>query len=291
MLDVIGVGASSIDFVYQLPATPRPDSVDAKLRISRHLLSPGGQTATVLCTCAALGLRTSYIGTVGNDAHAETLLDALRSRGVGTEGVVFCNAPSPYAVILVDEQHGERIVLWDRSPAASLRPSQLTRHDFSTARVVHVDDVDVEAALYAASAARAAGVRVTSDIEQATGHTAALWTQVDVAIFAEHVPQALAPSPTPEQSLQRLDLGANQMLCVTRGARGAVLRAGGDTTGAGDVFRGAFITGLLRGDAPGEILAFANAAAAASCTRLGAITGVPTEADIAALVRNRPATS
>jgi sugar/nucleoside kinase (ribokinase family) len=48
-----------------------------------------------------------------------------------------------------------------------------------------------------------------------------------------------------------------------------------DTTGAGDVFRGAFIYALLRGDAPGDILRFANAAAAVSCTKEGAIASVP----------------
>ena len=78
------------------------------------------------------------------------------------------------------------------------------------------------------------------------------------------------------------------MLCVTLGARGAMLLEGDrlhhvpglpvevvDTTGAGDVFRGAFITALLRGDSPADILRFANAAAALSCTRLGAIDGIP----------------
>jgi sugar/nucleoside kinase (ribokinase family) len=49
-----------------------------------------------------------------------------------------------------------------------------------------------------------------------------------------------------------------------------------DTTGAGDVFRGAVIYAMLRGDAPEELLRFANAAAAVSCTREGAMGGVPT---------------
>jgi sugar/nucleoside kinase (ribokinase family) len=52
-----------------------------------------------------------------------------------------------------------------------------------------------------------------------------------------------------------------------------------DTTGAGDVFRGGFISALLRGDAPKDILRFANAAAAISCSRGGAITGVPSLAE------------
>jgi sugar/nucleoside kinase (ribokinase family) len=53
-----------------------------------------------------------------------------------------------------------------------------------------------------------------------------------------------------------------------------------DTTGAGDIFRGAFIYALLRGDAPRGILRFANAAAALSCTRLGAMSSVPSLSDL-----------
>ena len=77
------------------------------------------------------------------------------------------------------------------------------------------------------------------------------------------------------------------MLCVTLGARGAAMLVDGelirepgvavktvDTTGAGDIFRGAFIYALLRGDEPREILRFANAAAALSCTKVGAMSSV-----------------
>ena len=53
-----------------------------------------------------------------------------------------------------------------------------------------------------------------------------------------------------------------------------------DTTGAGDVFRGAFIYGLLQGEAPKDLLRFANAAAAVSCTRRGAMNGVPSLEDV-----------
>jgi sugar/nucleoside kinase (ribokinase family) len=83
------------------------------------------------------------------------------------------------------------------------------------------------------------------------------------------------------------------MLCVTLGRRGAILLEGDtvhrvsavrvdavDTTGAGDVFRGAFIVALLRGDRPSEVLRFATAAAATSCTREGAIDSVPSRAEV-----------
>jgi len=71
--DVVGVGANSVDFVYRLPSFPAPDSSFAKLRISEHLISCGGQVTTALATCAAMGLRTSYIGTIGSDRNGDAM--------------------------------------------------------------------------------------------------------------------------------------------------------------------------------------------------------------------------
>ena len=116
---------------------------------------------------------------------------------------------------------------------------------------------------------------------------------VTIPIFAEHVPAALTGEADLSAALQQLRRPHHSMLCVTLGARGALLVAGRnviqdpgmavkavDTTGAGDVFRGAFIYALLRGDAPRDIVRFANAAAAISCTRMGAMASVPSLADL-----------
>jgi sugar/nucleoside kinase (ribokinase family) len=57
-----------------------------------------------------------------------------------------------------------------------------------------------------------------------------------------------------------------------------------DTTGAGDVFRGGFLYGLVRGWSADRILQFANAAAAVSCTKPGAIDGAPALNDVKLLL-------
>jgi sulfofructose kinase len=142
-----------------------------------------------------------------------------------------------------------------------------------------VDDVDVDASIAAARLAREAGIPVTSDIERTTDDVRALIEGVTIPILAEHVPSALTGESDLRRALEALRQPHHTMLCVTCGARGAV--APGipvhtvDTTGAGDVFRGAFIYALLRGDQPRDILRFANAAAAISCTRIGAMSSVP----------------
>ena len=325
MFDVVGVGANSVDYVYRLPEFPRPDSPAAKLRIAHHAISCGGQTATTMCTCASMGLRSRYVGATGNDDNGRLIRDELTRRGVDTAHLAVRNAGNAFAVILLDETLGERVVLWDRSPQLDLTPAEIDPAVIGDARLLHVDDVDVEASIRAALIAQEAGMPVTSDIEQVGDRTEALIAAVTVPIFAEHVLEPLTGESDPERALRAIGrrtvrLKPNttydeargpgpsarrpgpfgpgaETLCVTLGARGAMLLVGdrlhhepafpvavSDTTGVGDVFRGAFIAALLRGDMPADILRFANAAAAVGCTRPGAINGVPTRGEIEALL-------
>jgi len=293
VIDVVGVGANSVDFVYRLPSFPSPDTSFAKLRISDHLISCGGQVTTALATCAAMGLSTSYIGTIGSDRNGERIRDELRRRRIDATGAVVRHAANPFAVILLDEDHGERVVLWHRDAAIALLAAEVDREAVTTARLLHVDDVDIEASVQAAGIARAAGKPVTSDIERTGDEARTLVDAVTIPIFAEHVPAALTGIDDVSRALARLRQPHHTMLCVTLGARGALLLAGDDivrvpgiavktvdTTGAGDIFRGAFIYALLRGDPPREIVRFANTAAALSCTRIGAMHSIPSLSDI-----------
>lgn len=296
--DVVGVGASAVDYFYRLPRAPRPEGPDSKLPITSHARLCGGQTATALATCASLGLRAAYAGALGSDENARLVAAELARRGVDTTCAVRRDAPQPFAVILLPENSGERMVLWDRDRRFALGPDEPPASVLASARAVHVDDVDEDAAVRVAAAARAAGAVVTSDIEKVTRRTPALVDAVTFAIFAEHVPQALTGESDLERALRALEQrhGATTMV-VTLGARGAAMLDGqefvrvrafpvavADTTGAGDVFRGAFIYALLAGLPPRERLRFANAAAAIACTRVGAISSVPAREEIDVLL-------
>lgn len=291
--DVVGVGANSVDFVYRLPASPRADSPTAKLRITSHAVSCGGQMATALAACAALGLRPAYVGATGSDGNGGLVRQELAGRGIDLTHVVTREAANQFAVITVDDRTGERIVLWDRDDRLMLQAADVPEALIASARLVHVDDVDEEAAIRAATLARAAGVPATSDLDRVTGRTADLVAAVSVPIFAEHVVPALTGEADYERGLRRLRQTHTGMLCITLGPRGAMMLVDDrlylepgfavqavDTTGAGDVFRAGFIHAFLNGAAPAEILRFANAAAAVSCTRAGALNSVPTLAEV-----------
>jgi sulfofructose kinase len=293
--DVVGLGENSVDYVYRLPTAPEPN---AKLPISSHRLLLGGQVATTVATCASLGLRTAYIGSFGSDDNATRIRAALAQRGVDTTHAVIRSTANRHAVILVDERTGDRTVLWERDAALALAAHEVPPEVIGASRLLHVDDVDEEAAIAAADVARAMGIPVTSDFDRVSTWTEALVAAVTIPIFAEQVPAALTGEGDVERALRKIRRTHNGLLCVTLGARGAMLLDGDnlhhvpaprveavDATGAGDVFRGGFIYALLRGDAPTDILRFANAAAAVSCTRPGAMDSVPTLAEIETLAR------
>ena len=290
MWDVIGIGESSVDEVYRVPGALGPN---VKLRISSRQIRYGGQVATTVATCASLGLRAAFVGSAGDDDLAYGLCQALETRGVDTTLLIRQSVRHRRALVLVNEQTGDRTVLWERDAQLSLNPDELPRAIIEHARLLHVDDVDVDAAVVAAGIARRAGIPVTSDIDQVNERTCSLIEAVTVPIFAEHVPRALTGESDPERALRRLRHRHAGLLCVTLGVRGSMLLDGNqlyrvpapgvhavDATGAGDVFRGAFICALLRGDSPVDILRFANAAAALSCTREGALDSVPTRREV-----------
>lgn len=295
--DVVGIGCNSVDHVYRLPASPKADSPTAKLRISSYSTMCGGQMATAMAACASFGLSTAYVGCAGHDHNGRLIRAELEQRGVDVSHVMTRECANRFAVITVDETTGERIVLWDRDERLNLEKREIDPRLIASARVIHVDDEDQEAAIAAATIARSAGVPCTSDIDRITDRTQDLIAAVSMPIFAQHVLPAITGESDVERALRVVRRTHEGTLCATVGASGAVLLVGDeciaepafavkavDTTGAGDVFRAAFIYSLLKDDSPRDMLRFANAAAAVSCARAGAMASVPSIEDVRKLM-------
>jgi sugar/nucleoside kinase (ribokinase family) len=295
-VDIAGVGASSVDYVNLLPYAPGSAVAESKLRINSHFISCGGQVATMLAVCQSLGLRTRYLGPIGNDENGRRIHEELVRRGVDVSHVIVREAHNQFAIVLVDESTGERTVLWHRD-ARLLLGDEPIDPAILEARVLHVDDVDEEASIRVARIATAAGAIVTSDLDRTTERTPELVASVTIPIFAEHVPPALTGEADHERALRKLRRTHPGLLCVTLGTHGAMALDGDriihspafkvnavDTTGSGDVFRAGFTYGMLAGWTIEEILRFANAAAAVSCTRFGAMAGAPSLSDVEALM-------
>jgi sulfofructose kinase len=291
-VDVVGLGESSLDHVNVLPLAPGGPGVPTKLRINSTFDSCGGQVATMLAAGSALGLRTRYLGPIGNDHNGKRICAELTRHGVDLTGLIVHDAASRFAIILVDESTGERTVLWHRDSRLALEEHEI-HAGMLDARALHVDGVDEPAAIRAAQLASELGLLVTCDLDRVTDRTPELVALVTRPVLAEHVPEALTGERDPERGLRKLRKQHKGVLCVTLGTSGSMALDGDrlvhvpafsvhavDTTGAGDVFRAAYVYGVLAGWATPDVLRYANAAAAISCTRLGAISAAPTPTEV-----------
>lgn len=287
---MVGLGQCSIDHVAVVDGFP---PYAGKIAMTSYRRLPGGQIATALLACARLGLRTAFVSSVGDDGAAELVLAPLRAAGIDVSRVLeMPGAASQLALIVVDERRGERTVIWHRDPRLALPRARLERSDVERGRALHVDAGDPDVASWAARVARDAGRPVFADVDTVAPGVDDVLRAVDFPIVSSQFAEQRFGGP--EEALRGLaELGA-RFPVVTLGERGAV---GGrclaspafevevrDTTGAGDVFHGAFIVAVLGGAGPERALRIANAAAAMNCRALGAQGGLPTPAELEAFL-------
>jgi len=298
---VVGVGQISLDHVATMPRWPRAGQ---KLALAAPPVArPGGQIATAVLAAVRLGLSGRLVAAVGDDADAELALAPLRAAGIDVAGVrSTAGAPTRSALVLIDARDGERTVLGHRDPRLALRAADLSRAAIRDARALLVDAEDPDAARWAAGVARETGVASVLDVERADPDRLALAMCVDFPIVSESFCADLSESVSDRDVLARLAGAGARMAVVTRGARGALaaLPSGEilerpavaiealDTTGAGDVFRGAFVWALLCGASARRVLALAATAAALACRGEGAQGALPTATDVEARLQAGP---
>jgi sulfofructose kinase len=290
-VDVVGLGLNATDTVLMVREFPAPGGKERLLSIGRQA---GGQVATALVTCHRLGLPTRYIGKVGDDEGGRFQLASLRREGLDLRHVrVVRNTPNQPGYIIVDQKTGERTVLWDRDPRLVVLPSEFSPQAIRSAKVLLIDGCDVEAALCAARWARQAGVCVVADLDTVYREVETLFPYINYLIASAQFLPAVTGRDDPFRVLQYMarEYGVPAP-GMTLGRYGALVYEQGhfhysagfvvetvDTTGAGDVFHGAFIYGLIAGWAMERTLDFANAMAALNCTKLGARGGIATVAE------------
>jgi sulfofructose kinase len=296
-VDIVGVGLNATDTIIRLPHFPAFNS-KVEFRVSEIL--PGGQVATAVSACARWGLKARYVGKIGDDSAGLLQQNEMRKSGIEAHWVVVPNCQSQSSFILVDEQTGERTVLWKRDPRQELLPTEIHREWVVQARLLHVDGHDCAGATQSARWARAALIPVTADLDNLYPGVEALLEQVDYAIASKEFHARLCGENDPFVSLPAVAARFGcRLTAATLGADGVVAwdRSGFhyspafdlkpvDTTGAGDVFHAAFAYSLLRGDELPHSLEFSCAAAGLSCMGMGARGGIASLIEIDDLIQN-----
>lgn len=280
--DVVGVGLNATDTMLRVPHFP---AYGGKVQFHGECYSVGGQVATAMVTCAKLGLRAKYIGTIGDDLRGRIQLESLTDSGVNIDHVQQrVNCPNQSAYIVVDESTGERTVFWSRPDCLTISPEQIAPDQIACARLLHIDGHDTPAVAHAARIAREHGIPVTVDVDNIYAGFDTVLPFVDYLIASSEFPARWTGIEDPFQALDAIQRKFGmRVAAMTLGAHGALaLTENGfvyspafvvncvDTTGAGDVFHGAFCYSVLQGMPIAEALGFSNAMAALNCTAAGA---------------------
>ncbi len=289
--DVVGVGLNATDTLLVVPKFPR---YGGKVAFETELTSPGGQVATALVTCAKLGLRVKYIGTIGDDERGRIQWESLQGLGIDLTHVQRRrNCPNQSAYILIDRSTGERTVLWHRPECLRIDPDEIAPEQITCGRLLHIDGHDTPAVAKAAAIARQASIPVTVDVDTIYAGFEHVLPNVDYLIASSEFPSNWTHEPDPFRALEILQKEYGmRVAAMTLGADGALARYNGryyyspgfvvrcvDTTGAGDVFHGAFCYAILNGMSIERALEFSNAMAALNCTGLGARGAIATRAE------------
>jgi len=283
-VDMVGVGLNATDTV--IPLTNYPER-GSKVEYSERSVMPGGQVASTVVACQTWGLRTRYVGKLGDDDAARLHKDAFARVGAETRIVTVPGTASLHNFILVDAG-GERSVLCQRDERMALRPEELRREWIVTARVLHLDGHDTAAATQAAVWAREAGIPVVADLDDTYPGVEELIANVDYLIVNKDFSCRLMDDTSLERALRRMQSRYGCRLSAATLGEDGVLAWDGkrflhsaaycvqvlDTTGAGDIFRAGFIYGLLNQWPLERQLDFSCAAAAMNCMGAGARGGI-----------------
>jgi len=288
--DFIGLGYCGLDYLSLLPTIPQDDKVE----IISSLVQGGGPAATATCAAAKLGAKTAFVGSVGSDPRGREIVEQFRLMKVDTSALL-CRetGESPAAFCWTEQATGKRSIAWTKGSISPLKPEEIDVSLIRSARLLHLDGHQTEAAIFASQQARAAGVTVSLDAGTLVNGIDKLLELSDIIIASEKFAERYTGLSQPEESV-KLFSGANcKFSAVTLGARGCVGFDGTelfklpvfkvkvvDTTGAGDVFHGAFAYKYMNGGTWRECARFASAVSALKCTALGGRTALPDAATV-----------
>jgi len=207
---------------------------------------------------------------------------------------------SQFAFIAITES-GNRTIFWHRGSVPHLKPGDVNLSPFSNAKILHIDSLMIEAAQEAAQQAKNMGLTIVMDAGTMREGSQELISMVDVLIASEGFAEPLVgDAAPPEKALEVLRALGPKEVIITLGSKGSIGLSGKkinfqkafpidavDTTGAGDVYHGAYIYGMLQKWNMQKCMRFASAASALKCRHIGARKGIPHLEEIKEFMRGK----
>jgi sulfofructose kinase len=284
---VTGIGQCSLDHLALIDIYPPADTKKEILELHEQ---GGGPVATALVALSRWGVKCRFHGVVGDDDAGKKIQLSLIEEGVAVSGlVVRKKAVSQVAFIAIEKETATRTIFW-RSPGGRLlQPEELGADFLDGSALLLLDGLMKDVSIYAAEKAREYGIPIMLDAGRLRAGMPDLMKLSDYVVASEEFARDLGWDPCRETLLREREKLGVKVLTVTLGERGSMTASSDndyieipafqvhavDTTGAGDVFHGGYIYGLLKNWSIKETVTFASAAAAMKCAKIGGRYGIP----------------
>jgi len=299
--DCLGFGVCPIDYLCILKSYPQ---LDDKIEAIQSDVQGGGPVPTAMATLSRLGKRAAFMGRVGTDPEGQFVKKELEGEGVNTDYLIIDpQMKTPKAFIWIDRKSGKRTVVLDEPKLKRTSPSEFDFLDKIETKFLHLDARDVDINIYLAKWAKSMGAEVVLDMGSLRDDFTRLLPLVDHLVVSHRFASGYTGSTDPTGACDKLLRQGFKNVVITLGEQGVVGGSGEmvfrvpgykvevvDTTGAGDVFHGAFIYGLLENWELEQIIQFSNACAALKCTKLGGRAGIPTLAEVKTFLKDQEQT-
>ena len=286
-MDVVGIGTPYYDMVINVSKMP---GLDGAAGANEAFYQGGGKVATAMAAAARLGRSAGMMAKVGENHRGQFIINDFRYNGVDTSAIIV-DAPgtsSPFCLSLSEEEHKTRIFIGKEGTAGELLPEEIDYEYLGKAKYLHLEN-GRPASAAAALFAREHGIVTVMDADNYQEGIVKLLPCLDVFIASEFFYRDMFGNLPYEEGCRKLLEAGPSTAIVTLGSRGSVGMTAQDgffrtesfqvpvrdTTGAGDVFHGAYIVGLLEGMNAPECARFASAVSAIKCTCFGGRTGIP----------------
>lgn len=293
-IDVLCIGVTSYDLVFTIDHHPRADE---KSLANSFLSCGGGPAANAAVTVARLGLTAAFCGYLGTDIFGQLHFDELSAAHVDTQLVIRGNEQAPVSTVLV-KPNGNRSLINYRS-SKPLKKDTIDPGKINP-KVILFDGHEPDISMRFLEIAGNRAIPTILDAGSVNKGTQMLYDKVDYLVCSEIFASELTKEREPEKALEKLS-DHNKNIVITLGKKGLLWKTQNDrnampafpvqaidTTGAGDVFHGAFAGCIALKKDWIYTLKFSSAAAAVSCTRLGARTSIPTKEQVEAFLKNNP---
>ena len=287
--DMIGFGDPFQDLVIELNRLPE---TNVNIRMNDYCFQGGGNVPTATVAASVLGLRCAILGVVGSDMFGYASVKDFAYNKVDTSHLLMDHGRrTSFGLCVTEREVAGKEFISKGGDYRALEIADLDEDFIKSAKILHIGDMLTPAKFQAADWIHKSGGKVSIDAAYYRPDIYENYRCMDIFIASENYFNSMCESKrlmSYEQASRQIRSEGPEIVIFTLGENGCAGVYGNtyfelpafkvdlvDSTGAGDVFHGAFNYAWLQGwDVP-ECARFSSAVSAIKCTEHGGRAGIP----------------